>query len=311
MSTTAQALGETKQAADALAAPAVAPTAASDSRVPVTERKKEIEFGMLSATPSPTDSLTKFKARAMKVYAAYQATQTGFVPPVAEIQIEDNSTGIEVHMDTVTPESNIKLHFESIKMKHLPEVYRELYSQPVVWAKYVNGKVKTEEETQTCLTTLSDRFKNKDPYSAFAVTDTETRELIGMATIGYGDVPGEAEMAMLNTRRTWNHHFESVVREHGTGDVSTLKPVKLYSNVGTTEVCTMLQFGQHVNAKGYEMGYANGKVKHPLTMVTAVARLDNPSSWKTMAKSGMRVVDVNINKNYGPEYRFKVRKSIT
>lgn len=228
-------------------------------------------------------------------YNLYVAKQKDFVAPVATISFDDTSTPkhIEVHMDVEY--NNMKLHFESLKVKHTKELYEKLLSQESVFSKFADGKVYTAEETNERIKTLSGRFDERNPYSGFRVTDAETDELLGMTIIRIGSVElGHAEMSRMNRTLAWSHSIKA-------GD----SPTKSYSGVGTAEVCTMLQYLALLKKKGYKIGD-----KTELTAATATARGDNEGSWQSNVKAGMRLVKIDSNPEYGPELRYHLKKPI-
>ncbi len=256
------------------------------------------------------DNELTIKEKAIREYNAYKATQIGFVAPVADISIEKGDKRTEVTMDVEY--NNTNFHFEAIKPEHAEVVYTYVNSQPLVRGKFAHGRTVDLPATTARVKQLSDRFDLKesgepvDPklhlYGGFVVSDAENNTFLGMCNIGGSSVVDHAEMAFLNRVEAWSRLPSSeIVREFELED----KPMpKQYRGTGTAETCVLLQYLGKLKQDGYKI---NGT---EVTALDSTARLDNPGSWKSNAKAGMEVYDVDSNPSYGPELRYQLRKTI-
>lgn len=120
-----------------------------------------------------------------------------------------------------------RLVVRSILPQDLP-AYCALFSNPVVMAKFGDGQVKTAEATTKRFeTSWRKRWLNSDPFSAMAVTlitpnaDPLNYPIIGHVVMGYGDNPGQSELAFALLPEYWNQGYGT---EAVTAVVKTLGP---------------------------------------------------------------------------------------
>jgi RimJ/RimL family protein N-acetyltransferase len=141
------------------------------------------------------------------------------------------------------------------------QLYATLYKDPEVMAKYHDGQPKTREYIQNRIeTSWAKRWREYDPYSSFAVFNKATHEFLGMITFGYGDQPGESEMAGLAKKEFWNQ---------GLATEALHAMVKEYAPATLRE--------------GYLL---EGK---PLARIVATARVDNEAANKLLEGLGMQL----------------------
>lgn len=249
--------------------------------------------------------LQKIK-EAKEAYNKYIASQQGIELPEAKITIEKSGENrTDVHMDVSYRGTDY--HFEAIQEEHLEDIHAYLNSQPIVRAKYADGKPVAFQATAGRVNTFVSRFKSDCPdglhlYSGFVVSDAETEEFLGIANSGGSTKEAHAEIAYLNRADAWSAATPEIIKEYAIPKKDKLD--KRYSGIGTVEVSTLLQYSAVLKKEGYTV---RGK---DLEGVVATARVDHPGSWKACAKSGMEVMDIDSNPNYGPELRYQLRKSI-
>ncbi len=225
------------------------------------------------------------------------------------IQLESNNECVDLHIDVEYQQT--RLHFESIKLKHLEAVYTNLDSQPIVRSKFGDGKVRTLTQTTDKVKDLSGKYrvidkqckpKGANPYSALIVTDADIDTFLGMTQFfEQGDPPGTAGIGRLNITDSWSHLPQEIVKTYA-GEKNP--EYKTYKGLGTAETCTMLQYAKFLKDRKYKI------CGHDLEAVVATARIDNPGSWRSNAKAGMKCYGITSNPNYGPEPRYQLRKEI-
>lgn len=243
---------------------------------------------------------------AKRKFQEYSALQKDFQLPQTRIEIDDEANdATRVHMETEF--NGIPYKFESIQEKDIDDVYNHLNSQPLVREKYADGIVQTREATAQRIRGLTQRFRDKKSpsylYSAFIVSDGETENFLGFVNLGVGMEPGTAEMARLNRVECWSRPPTDVVAKYEmNGDKNIF--TRLYSGIGTAETCTLLKYGAYLKQKGYLI---NGL---PLRAVVATARVDNEGSWKSNAKAGMKLQNVNSVERYGKVLRYHLQKDV-
>jgi hypothetical protein len=247
------------------------------------------------------------KEQHKELYRQYAMTQVDVILPEVHISIEQSGeNNTNVHMDTSYEGFNY--HLESIKKEDAEDFHSYLNSQPLVRAKYASGATVTFEVTEKRTLQFNDRFNHDNTeglylYSGFIVSDTDTNDFLGIANLGgSGKNDGHAEMAFLNRPDSWSSATPEIIREYAVPEKDKLKHP--YKGVGTVEVCSLLQYASLLKQQGYKI--QNKELKG----VTATARLDNPGSWKSCAKSGMELIDIDINPEYGQNLRYQLKKTI-
>jgi len=253
------------------------------------------------------NDLVKQIEDAKEKYRQYVESQLSAILPQAQITIEKSGENrTDVHMDVSYKDANY--HFESVKDEDVEAFHAYLNNQPLVRGKYANGKTVSFQATEKRVAQFSDRFNPSSTdglylYSGFVVSDSDTDQFLGVANLGgSGKNDGHAEMAFLNRADAWSSATPAIVKEYAIP--REFKLDRRYKGIGTVEVCTLLQYSSQLKRDGYKI---QGK---ELEGVNATARLDNPGSWKSCAKAGMEVVDVDVNPDYGPELRYQLRKKV-
>ncbi|CAF0997188.1 unnamed protein product [Adineta steineri] len=252
---------------------------------------------------TPDDKLLCLINDAKLKFNQYAETQTNFQAPQAHISIEsEKNDTTKVHIDVEY--NGIQYHFESVEEKDINNIYQYLNSQHSVRAKYASGNTPSLKDTTARIHTLINRFKDKNSrlylYSGFTVSDSQTDMFLGCANLGSGSEPGTSEMAFLNRQDCWSHPIDITSTDTLT-DMKNLNK-KIYSGIGTVEVCTLLQYGARLKQDGYTID------GHPLKSIVATARLDNEGSWKSCAKAGMTLYDVGVVDHYGSKIRYQLQK---
>jgi RimJ/RimL family protein N-acetyltransferase len=172
-------------------------------------------------------------------------------------------------------ELTVTIDTESLHMRSIEDSeadlnsYAGLFGDAEVMGKYATGQTKTKEEIGTRIKdSWVKRWKENDPYSALAVFTKQTEkfsdEFVGHVVLGYGDAPGQSEMAYLFHKNSWNKGF-------GTEAVTAL--VKDYAPA--------------IKEKGYLL---EGKA---LEEIQATTRIDNTYSVRILEKVGMEKIAEN------------------
>ncbi|CAF2674012.1 unnamed protein product [Rotaria sp. Silwood2] len=251
------------------------------------------------------ENLSRLIDDAKVKFNQYAETQKDFQAPQAHINIEiESNETTKVHMEVQY--KGTQYYFESIQEKDINNIYHYLNSQPSVRAKYANGNIISLAATTARVNTLVNRFQNKNSplylYSGFVVSDSQTETFLGVVNLGGGSEPGTSEMARLNRIECWSRPPDAV-STYAVTDANTINK-KTYSGIGTVETCTLLQYAARLKQAGYEVN------DHPLKAVVATARVENEGSWKSNAKAGMTLYDVNVVSGYGSNLRYQLRKNV-
>lgn len=256
----------------------------------------------------PIDSKEKNEAKI--AYDAYTTLQKNlsFEMPKADISIDEdgeNNTSVFINIE----HKSINYKLSSMKPNDVYAVFCYLNSQPLVRAKYANGKTTTWQATKDRINTFYNRFdpsKNQDDlylWSGFVAEDNDTNNFLGYANLGAGEKVGQTEMAYLNGVHTWSSATPEIIEQYEMADSAKL--TKQYSGVATAEVSSLLQYAEFLKKKGRTIKNAE------VLEVVATARIDNPGSWKACAKAGMDVTDIDANLNYGPDLRYQLRYKLS
>jgi RimJ/RimL family protein N-acetyltransferase len=234
-------------------------------------------------------------------YNEYLKNQKYFQCPIAHINIDiESDETTKVHIEVQY--KGTEYQFKSIEEKDINDIYQYLNSQPSVREKYGNGNTLSLQATTERINTFVQRFRDKNSplylYSGFVLYDSQTETFLGIANLGGGTEIGTAEMAFLNRPECWSHPHNSVS--------TNLKNIieKTYSGIGTVETSTLLQYAHRLKQDGYQI---KGQT---LKSVVATARIDNEGSWKSCAKAGMILYDIDIIPYHGTKLRYQLRKNI-
>ncbi len=152
-------------------------------------------------------------------------------------------------------------------------VYQILFSDYPTMMKYAGsekrvseiGEAAWQKEQQENIAKRVDilvqRWKDKDPFSAFAIYHKTTKMFVGHIVVGHGDKPGEASLAYIIAHQEWN-------KGYGTQAVEAI--VKRY-------LPALIKM--HLEVEG-----------GPFSELTATVRPDNIHSVKILEKVGMTYV---------------------
>ncbi len=191
----------------------------------------------------------------MSLAAAVSSTHTYLGD--AEINFfSDDQDGLSVTIDTD------RLHLRSVESTEDEyDRYAALFGSKDVMGKFATGQTKTREEMEARINLWVRRWRAHDPYAGLAVFKNDTDDFLGHVVLGYGDAPGESELAYLFNRPHWRK---------GYGSEAVAAVVKEYAPA-TVEEGALLE----------------GK---PLERIVATARPDNPASGRILEKVGMQFV---------------------
>ncbi|MES2213117.1 MAG: GNAT family N-acetyltransferase [Pseudomonadota bacterium] len=242
------------------------------------------------------------KAAAIKLFNEYAETQKYISLPVAHISFEEELDAKKFNVEIDVQYNGVDYHMRSLKPEDHENVYRFLNSQPAVREKFADKQTVSPLATKLRVKTLSDRFKaDFDDGCAmqggFYVTDADTNDFLGMTDSGFSGDLGYPQIAFLFRPETWSHR-PSIVEGGSVASPPTLS--REYKGIGTATVCTLLQYEKILKDKGTLI---NGS---EIEGVHATAMIENPGSWKAMAKAGMTAYDVDANEKWGPELRYKL-----
>ena len=119
------------------------------------------------------------------------------------LTITGSTPRLELHSVATDPDS--ALYIEQLSK------LKELYGNHEVMCKYAFGGIKSAEETEARFKILSERLVNGNPYSAVFATykgpGEHAGKLVGMFTLGHGEIAGEAEFAAVEDPSFWNKGF--------------------------------------------------------------------------------------------------------
>lgn len=135
-----------------------------------------------------------------------------------------------------------------------------LFGDKEVMKKYAEGVVRSKESTEERIKDVwRKRWKEHDPFSAFAVFERETKEFMGWINLGHGEKEGQAEIAYLFREIYWNKRYGS----------ECVKAI-------------VEDYAQAIINKKYLLEEA------PLRQIVATARVDNLYSCRILEKIGMK-----------------------
>ena len=172
----------------------------------------------------------------------------------AEIHFLTNSQGaLFVTIDTE------RLHIRSIESTE-EDLARlaSLFGDENVMDKFFTGQPITPDETRGWVDDWTTRWRENNPYSAFAIFSKDTKDFLGMAVMGLSDTPGVSQLSYLFHPRYWNKGYAS-----------------------ETAAALVTEYAPATVQQGYAL---EGK---PLERIVATARVDNPASFRILEKVGM------------------------
>jgi RimJ/RimL family protein N-acetyltransferase len=172
----------------------------------------------------------------------------------AEVGFDETDEGLTVTIDTE------RLRLTSVKQEDDKQYHATLFGDVDVMKKFGTGDTRNPEQVTERVKGWADRWKKKIPFSSLAVRKQTDDNVIGQVVLGFGDAPGESELAYLFGREHWGQGF---------GTEAVLPVVK--------------QYAPALASKKYEI---DGQ---PFSTITATSRVDNPASIKILEKAGMTV----------------------
>lgn len=176
---------------------------------------------------------------------------------------------IEFHVDEalhITLASE-RLLIQSVMDSHTTDCVA-LFGDARVMEKFATGQPYDEEKTCQRLKLWTARWKNHDPYSAYAITDKNSGDFIGIIVMGHSE-RGQSETSYLIHQKFWGQGYGS---EATDAVFQSLVP--------------------RLMLRGYTLEHV------PLKKVVATARIDNPASQKMLIGAGFKEEGEIINK-YG------------
>lgn len=133
--------------------------------------------------------------------------------------------------------------------------YSALFGDKTVMEKFATGKTETPQEIiRKIKETWAHRWRERDPYSGFAVFEKNTSEFLGHIELEHS-APGEAELIYLFNRSIWGKGY------------------------GTEAALAIVEYARATIQKGYIL---DGK---PLKRIVATARIDNIASNKILRET--------------------------
>ncbi|MES2274308.1 MAG: GNAT family N-acetyltransferase [Chlamydiota bacterium] len=99
--------------------------------------------------------------------------------------------------------------------------WADLSGDPDVMRLYMNGSLRTRDQSAGRVKVLAKRFLDGDPFSAYRVSDKTTGAFLGMVNVGHGDIPGESQMAGFGLKAFWKKGYG---KEAATAMVHGLMP---------------------------------------------------------------------------------------
>ena len=160
-----------------------------------------------------------------------------------------------------------RLLIESVEDSHASDCVA-LFGDANVMEKFATGQPYDEKKTRERLEIWKARWKNHDPYSAYAITDKSSGDFIGIIVLGHSE-RGQSEASYLIHQKFWGQGYGS---EATDAVFQSLVPKLML--------------------RGYTLEHA------PLKKIVATARIHNPASQKMLIGAGFKEEDGVINK-YG------------
>lgn len=164
-----------------------------------------------------------------------------------------------------------RLELESITLLHIDD-YIRLFSNRENMATFADGEPRPAEKTAQNVHDWSKRWLNNDPFSAFTITQNDTDEFVGYASLGYGEA-GCAELAYILDKNKWR-------KGYGSESVTTI----------------VKEYAPELFKKNYKIG------KNDFVKVTASTRADNVASSAILKKSGLKYAKEDVS--YGKRRLF-------
>jgi len=181
----------------------------------------------------------------------------------AEIGFDvDNNDYLHVFIDTE------RLHMSSVVPTE-KEDYRKLYADAEVMKKYIFGVPLSKEESDMRVDIWTKAWAAQDPFSAFSVFKKHEDPFIGNIGIRPAPEKNAAELFYIYHKQVDGKPI------HGQG----------YGGEGAEAV--VKDYAPELERRGVPMTRRDG-TKEPFKGLYAVAREDNPASWKILEAVGLK-----------------------
>lgn len=244
---------------------------------------------------------TRTAAAAIKLFNDYKKN-VSIERPLADITIDKssndkNSVKIDVRYN------GMNLNLRSIRPEDHVLVQKYLNSQPLVRKKYANKQTVDAKATQDRVQVLSDRFSPNVTdgcfmLGGFIITDSDTNEFLGMINSGTSVTAGYTELGYLSRPDAWSHRPENLYTEYKLPEGDYLS--KEYSGVATAALCSIEQYTELLKQENHTVKGLE------IEGIKATAMVDNPGSWKSLAKAGFDLKLIDVRPEYGSDVRFTV-----
>lgn len=139
------------------------------------------------------------------IYSSEGKAPHSYRPVPIDLSIDSNQAlTIAIHTQ--------RLLIRSLEPRDLPAMIA-LLGDPVVMEKYATGTIRSPEQATARFQTLHSRWQTIDPYSGFAITlidenlSPQEYPFLGLIVLGYGDEPGQSELAFLLHEQYWNQGY--------------------------------------------------------------------------------------------------------
>lgn len=220
------------------------------------------------------------------------------------------------HIPYITTSSTEKGMSVTIETKNLfiksvekedAQAYKKLFGDTKVMEKYERGEEKSSEWVEKRLQIWTDRWKNKDPFSALAVFKKDTNEFIGHIIIGHGFRPGESELGFAFVAEEWNKGYGteavSAILQHYALELVKNNSVvggKVFNTVHAT-IRTDCEAGNKILEKfmeiiGKQQKYGAERTEYSLTLRKVTDKTKDDTT--AMENSQQSKCDLSFNSFY-------------
>lgn len=245
---------------------------------------------------------TETTAYGIKLYNDYKQNVV-FDAPTAIVTITESAEDNKQYVSIDVSYNGINLNLRSIQPEDHAMVQEYLNSQPLVRAKYANQQVVDPQATQARVQVLSDRFSPDVTdgcfmLGGFIITDKDTGDFLGLINAGASSSKNYVEMGYLTRPDAWSHKPANLASDYLiSGEFLT----KDYSGLATNVVCALVQYTELLHQEKYTV------LGEEMIGMKATAMVENPGSWKALAKAGFELSAVQVGYYSGPEVRFMVK----
>ncbi|MBA3660592.1 MAG: GNAT family N-acetyltransferase [Gammaproteobacteria bacterium] len=186
------------------------------------------------------------------------------------LTFKKNKTTGELHVNLETE----RLYIESVTTAYLYD-YANLLGNPDVMTKFGDGKAWDFDYTKNRVGTWVERWNANDPFSSLSISKNDDDNFIGHVVLGYGDEPGQAEIAYVFDKSTWGH---------GYGKEAVSAVVNEYAP-------ELIRQDYQVKGKDF-------------TSITATARPDNEASVRILKSVGMKPIREEVKYGHNRQVFF-------